>query len=117
MIRRTASGLGLDPAKSKLRKIEFINKNVNGANGIVLADPVFQAFGKQHALRAINSLDKALHLNPPANRARIITRESDEAARFYTARVIRVIAERRRVTNPQQHLRRDRSMYSKDSKT
>jgi hypothetical protein len=54
-IRRTASGLGLDPAKSKLRQIEFINKNVNDANGIVLANPVFQTFGKQRALRPVNS--------------------------------------------------------------
>jgi hypothetical protein len=89
-IRRTASGFGLDPAKSKLRQIEFINKNVNDANGIVLANPVSQAFGKQRALRPINSLNKSLHPNPPANRARIITRESDEAARFYTTRVIHV---------------------------
>ena len=64
--------------------------NVNDANGIVLANPVFQAIGKQRALRAIKSLNKSLHPNPPANRARIITRESDEAARFYTTRVIRV---------------------------
>src|SRR5258705_13864508 len=64
MIRRTASGLELDPAKSKLRQIEFINKNVNDANGIALANPAFQAFGKQRALCAINSINKALHPNP-----------------------------------------------------
>jgi hypothetical protein len=86
MIRRPAGCLGIDPAKSKRAQIELVDKDVNRANGIVLADPVFQAFRKQRALTAIRPLNEALHLIPPQI-AGIISRESNPAARFYTARV------------------------------
>ena len=51
----------VNPAKSKLRQIEFVDKNVDDANRIVLADPVFQAVRKQCALPAIRSLNEAPH--------------------------------------------------------
>src|SRR5688572_7645409 len=60
MIRRPAGCLGVDPAEPKPGQIEFINKNVDHANRIVLADPVIKAFGKQRALPAIHALTKRL---------------------------------------------------------
>ena len=65
MIRRPAGCLGIDPAEPKLGQIEFVDKDVNHPNRIVLADPVFQAFGKQRALTAIRPLNEAPHLIPP----------------------------------------------------
>jgi hypothetical protein len=47
MIRRPTGCFRIDPAKAKLAQIEFLNKNVDHANGIVLINPVFQAFRKQ----------------------------------------------------------------------
>src|SRR5262249_19116204 len=61
MIRRPTGCLRIDPAKAKLAQIEFLNKNVDHANGIVLINPVFQAFWKQRALPAICALNEALH--------------------------------------------------------
>jgi hypothetical protein len=46
MIRRSAGHLGLDTVESKFGKIEFVHKDVDHPNRIVLADPVFQAFRK-----------------------------------------------------------------------
>ena len=60
MIRRPASGLGGDPTESKLSQIEFVDKDVDDANRIVLADPVFQAVRKQRALPAIRTSTKRL---------------------------------------------------------
>jgi hypothetical protein len=62
--RRSAGCLGIDPAKPKLAQIEFVDKDVNHPNGIVLANPVFQAFWKQCALPAIRPLNKSLHPIP-----------------------------------------------------
>ena len=61
MIRRPASRLG----SHQLAQIEFLDKNVDHPNRIVLADPVFQAFRKQRALSTIRALDKALPPIPP----------------------------------------------------
>jgi len=61
MIRRPPGGLGIDPVEPKLSQIEFVDKNVNNANRIVLADPVFQAFRKQRALLTIRPLNEAPH--------------------------------------------------------
>jgi hypothetical protein len=95
MIRRPAGCLGSDPVKSQLRQIEFIDKDVDHLNGIVLVDPVFQAFRKQHALPAIRTLDEALHPNPAAA-TESSPPESHEAASFYTATVNRDRRVRRR---------------------
>ena len=65
MIRRPAGRLGSDPAKPQLGQVEFLDKDVDHPNRIVLADPVFQAFRKQRALPTIRALDKALHRIPP----------------------------------------------------
>ena len=61
MVRRPASRLGSDPTKSNFGQVEFVDKNVNDPNRIVLADPVFQAVRKQAALPAIRSLNEAPH--------------------------------------------------------
>ena len=46
MIRRPAGRLGIDPAEPKLGQIELVDKDVDDANGIILVDPVRQAFRK-----------------------------------------------------------------------
>src|SRR5207237_3077806 len=63
--RRSSGHFGLDPAESKVDKIEFVDKNVDHPNRIVLTDPVFQAVGKQCALTAIHPFNEAPHLIPP----------------------------------------------------
>src|ERR1039457_5552695 len=89
MIRRPTGYLGFDPAEPKLSQIEFIDKDIDDPNRIVLADPVFQAFRKQRALPAIRALNKSIHPIPrPAICAGIIPRESNNAVRFHTASVI-----------------------------
>ena len=83
MIRRPAGYLGIDPAEPKLGKIEFVGKDVDHPNGIVLADPVFQAFRKQRALPAIRAFNEAPHPTLP----QIISRESHQKRRFHTGSV------------------------------
>src|SRR6266478_4371312 len=61
MVRGPAGDLGIDPAKPKLGQIEFIDEDVDHPNRVILANPVFQAFGKQRALSAIHALNEAPH--------------------------------------------------------
>jgi hypothetical protein len=65
MVRRPAGGLGINPVKPKLGQIEPPDKDINHANRIILANPIFQAFRKQGALPAIHPLNKAHHPIPP----------------------------------------------------
>src|SRR2546422_6180438 len=65
MIRRPAGCLRIDPVEPKLGQIEFLDKDVDYANGIVLADPVFKAFRKQRALPTIRPFNEALHPTLP----------------------------------------------------
>ena len=65
MIRWPTCHFGIDPTEPKLRQIEFIDKHVDHLNRIILANPVFHAFGKQCALPAIHSLNEAPHQIPP----------------------------------------------------
>ena len=62
--RRLAGHLGLDTVEPKLGKIEFVHKDVDHPNWIVLADPVPKAFRKQRALPAIRALNEASHPIP-----------------------------------------------------
>src|SRR6266702_3336967 len=59
MIRRPAGCLRIDPVEPKLGQIELVDKDVDYANGIVLADPVFKAFRKQRALPTIRPSRKS----------------------------------------------------------
>src|SRR6476660_9183881 len=61
MIRGSAGCFGIDSTKPKLGQIEFFDEDIDHANRIVLADPVFQAFRKQRGLTAIDSLNEAPH--------------------------------------------------------
>src|ERR1700722_15740347 len=61
MIRGSAGCLGSDPTKPKFGQIEFVDIDIDHANRIVVADPVFQAFRKKCALTAIRPLNKAPH--------------------------------------------------------
>src|SRR6266496_3466779 len=47
MIRRPAGCLRIHPVEPKFGQTEFVDKDVDYANRIVLADPVFKAFRKQ----------------------------------------------------------------------
>ena len=64
MIRRPASCLGSNPIKPQLAEIEFVHKDIDHPNGIVLVDPVLQVFRKQRTLSAIRPLNEALHPIP-----------------------------------------------------
>jgi hypothetical protein len=68
VVRRPAGCLGINPAEPKLHQIETINKDIDHANRIVLANPIFQAFRKKCALPAIYALNKALHPIPRKSR-------------------------------------------------
>ena len=63
-IGRSPGRLGIDPAEPKITQIEFVDKDVDYANGITLANPVFQAVRKQRPLPTINPLNEALHPIP-----------------------------------------------------
>src|ERR1700730_5494032 len=77
MVRWPAGGLGINSAKPKLGQIEPPDKDINHANRIILANPIFQA------------PQQSASSDPSANRAGIIPQESHQPARFYTARVNR----------------------------
>src|SRR3972149_6079045 len=83
MIRRPTGYLGLDPVEPKLSQIEFIDKNINDANRIVLADPVFQTFRKQRGLPAIRPFTEAPHPTLP-QAARESYRENQIQRRVFT---------------------------------
>jgi len=70
--RPVASG-STPPNPSSVRS-RAVDENVDDANWIVLADPVFHAFRKQRALPTIRTINKALHPSPPQ-----IARESYRA--------------------------------------
>src|SRR5204862_948391 len=78
MIGRAAGCFRIDPAELVLSQIEPLDKDVNHANRIVLANPVFQAFRKRRALPAIRALNEAPHPILP----RIISRESHKRGVF-----------------------------------
>ncbi len=46
MVRRPAGDCRINTVETKLGQFEFIDENVNRANGIILINPVFQAFWK-----------------------------------------------------------------------
>src|SRR5436190_23666253 len=83
MLGSAAPSFGIDPPDAVLSQIEPLDKDVNHANRIVLANPVFQAFRKQRALPAIRALNEAPHPTLP----RIISRESHQKRRFHTGSV------------------------------
>src|SRR6266446_10763970 len=82
MIGRAARCFGIDPTESELRKIEFVDKHIDRANRIILANPIFQAFREQLALPAIHPLNEAPHLI--LQQPNQLLRESHEARRFHT---------------------------------
>src|SRR3979409_1125954 len=83
MKRSPAGYLGIDPAEPKLGQIQFIDKDIDHPNRIVLANPVFQAFRKQRALPTIRALNEAPHLIP-LQIARESYRENQIPRRVFT---------------------------------
>jgi hypothetical protein len=65
MIRRPSGRLWRDPVKFQRRQIEFIDKDVDHLNGIVLVNPVSKELGKQRSLTTICTFNKAPHPIPP----------------------------------------------------
>src|SRR2546421_2717145 len=94
MVRRPSRCLGIDTDEPELRQIQLVDEDVDHANRIILANPIFQAFRKERALSTIRALDEALNQIPPRIRAGIITRESLRSERFYTAWVRRRLMQR-----------------------
>jgi hypothetical protein len=74
MIRRAADRLRIDPAKPKIGQIQFLNKDVDRPNGIVLADPIFQAFRKQRALPRPTRIGMSLINLQPAREMETLSR-------------------------------------------
>ena len=56
--------------RNQARKIELVDKNIDRANRIILADPIFQALRKQRALLSIGALNEAPHSILPRTTAR-----------------------------------------------
>jgi hypothetical protein len=52
---------GNDSFKTQLKQVEFVDKDVDYAHRIGIANLVAEAFGKQGALASMFTLDKALH--------------------------------------------------------
>ena len=65
VITRPASCQGFNSAKAQATQIKLINKHIDHANGIVLANIIVQSFGEQSALAAVFSLNKTLHKDLP----------------------------------------------------
>jgi hypothetical protein len=61
MVCGPASVSRLRTIESQLPQIERLYKDINGADWIVLADPVLKLLGKQYALRPILPLDESAH--------------------------------------------------------
>ena len=87
MIRGSAGCLGIDPTKTKLGQIEFFDEDIDRANRIVLADPVFHAFGKQRPQSDRDRPTKRLIRSSRKSHENLIAR-SKQAMRFYTGWVI-----------------------------
>ncbi len=47
-------------------EIEFIDEEINNADGVIFADPVLQALRKKRGLIPMRSLDKTRHPHPSA---------------------------------------------------
>src|SRR5215472_11060636 len=82
MVRRPTGRLRIDPLKPKLAEVEFVDKDVNDSNRIVVVNPVVQALGKQRVLLSVRPFNKALHEMLPQNHAGIIRCESLCTAAF-----------------------------------
>src|SRR5260370_34295637 len=87
MIGRAARCFGIDPTESELRKIEFVDKHIDRANRIILANPIFPAFREQRALPASHPLNEAPHLI--LQQPNQLLRESHESRRYPTTCVMR----------------------------
>jgi len=84
MIPRPARRLRRNPVKPQAAKIEFIDKNIDHPNRIVVTDPVFQPIGKQGALPAIHALNKTLHQTLPPKHGRITAQENHSMVDVFT---------------------------------
>ena len=86
MIRRPTGRLGVDPAEPKIAQIELVDKDGDHPNGIVLNNPIFQAFRKQRALSSIHPFNEALHPIPRKPREESYRANQMTRACFYTTR-------------------------------
>ena len=110
MIRRPSGRLRGDPVKSQRRQIEFIDKDVDHLNGIVLVNPVSKALWKQRCLTTICTFNEALHPVPrtaPAKslrenhmKQRVFTQPGSFAADWHDQRHVRFARERDRDRKP-----------------
>src|SRR5262249_11993027 len=59
----------LDTTEAELRQIELLDKHVDCANRIIIANPVLQAFREQRALPSIRAFNEPLHLSLNAEKS------------------------------------------------
>ena len=70
MVRRPSGYFGINASEAKLSKIKLVDKHIDRANRIILANPVFQAFRKQRALAPIRPFNETLLPSPPGTSLR-----------------------------------------------
>jgi len=64
MICRPAGRLGTDTAEPKFTEIKLVDESLDYPDGIVLIDPIVEAFGEKGSLAAIRAFNKASHPIP-----------------------------------------------------
>jgi hypothetical protein len=64
MVAGSPRRLGHNALKAQLTQVQFIDKDVDHPDRIVLRHIVFEIFGKQDTLPTIFTLNEALHLSP-----------------------------------------------------
>ena len=80
MIRGPASRCRVDAIEPEVAEFQRIDKHIDRANSIALADPIIKAFRQQRRLLASRSLNKTPH-HPPA----IQQRKPEHRLGFHTA--------------------------------
>lgn len=83
MVARPPRRLGHDAFETQMTQVQFIDKDVDHPDRIVLRHIVFDIFGKQDTLPAIFTLNEALHLSP----RRLTSDNYSSNRRFHTASV------------------------------
>lgn len=71
MIAGATRRLRHDPLEAQVSQIQFVDKDIDHTNRVLLGHIVIETFGKQRRLPAICTLNKAAHNQPHADLRRI----------------------------------------------
>src|SRR5262245_12842357 len=63
MVGRPAGCFRINATETELRQIELLDKYLDGANRIIFANPILQAFREQRTLPSIRAFNEPLHLS------------------------------------------------------